>query len=150
MLDLPTNLYLVVAQTLQWVHGITSLQYDILRSHIAKIEHDGETHYSFEVVTNNIRLGGIKHPMGLVIERSHMALTGIILEPIEGELYGLVPNADNIIDIEIHHMLKLLLKADNSGISNISAQTKFKSFDGGDTTLSRQFLFKNNMLFQIR
>jgi hypothetical protein len=150
MLDLPTNLYLVVAQTLQWVHGITSLQYDILRSRIAKIEHDGETHYSFEVVTNNIRLGGIKHPMGLVIERSHMALTGVILDPIEGELYGLVPNADNIIDIEIHHMLKLLLKADNSGISNISAQTKFKSFDGGDTTLSRQFLFKNNMLFQIR
>ena len=150
MFDERTNLYRVVAQTLQWVQGITSLQYDILRSRLAKVEHDGETHYSFEVVTNNIRLGGIKHPMGLVIERSHMAMTGVVLEPIEGELYGLVPNADNVYDIEIHHMLKLLMKADNAGVSNISVQTKFKSFDGGDNTLARQFLFKNNMLFQIR
>lgn len=147
MLDEPTNMYRVVAQSLQWIHGITSLQYDILRSCIVRTEHDGEANHSFDVVTNGIRLGGIKHPMGLVIEQIHIALSGDVLET--NAVKELVFN-NNVADIEIHDMLKILVRADISGMSNISVQTKFKLFDGEENSISRQFLFKNNMIFQIR
>lgn len=141
-----TNLYYVVAQTLQWIRGLTSMEYNVCSSRIAKITHDDKTHYSFEVTTNGIRLGRIKHPMGLVVEEIHIVMTGNLVEtPDWVEL-----DEDGIAEIEITDMPKLLLHIDNSGFSNVGVQTKFKLFDGGENTISRHFMYKNNMLFQIR
>ena len=142
----PTNLYRVIAQNLLWIHGLTSMQYDILRSRIAKIEHDGETHYSFDIVTNTIRLGRIKHPMGLIVDTVHIAMTG----QLDGVPDNIAFGPKGIAVIEIGDMFKLFLKADNSGLSNVSVQTKFQLFDGGEEGFARHFMFKNNMLFQIR
>ena len=142
----PTNLYRVVAQTLQWVHGLTSMQYDISRSRVAKIEHNSETHYSFDLVTNIIRLGRIKHPTGLIVDTIHITMTG----QLDGVPDDIVFGPKGIAVIEIEDMLKLFLKADNSGLSNVSVQTKFQLFDGGEEGFARHFMYKNNMLFQIR
>jgi hypothetical protein len=142
----PTNLYRVVAQTLQWVHGLTSMRYDIKTIRIAKIEHNGETHYSFDIVTNGIRLGRIKHPMGLIVDTIHIAMTGQLYDVPDDIVFG----PKGIAVIEIEDMFKLLLKTDNSGLSNVSVQTKFDLFDGGEEGFARHFMYKNNMLFQIR
>jgi hypothetical protein len=149
MFEERTNLYRVVAQNLLWIHGLTSMQYDIKSIRIAKIKHDGETHYSFDVVTNTIRLGRIKHPFGLVAEQIHITMSGVIDEcPILTEFnFG---EENNIAEVSIAEMYQMFLKADNSGLSNVSVQTKFKTFDGGDESIARHFMFKNNMLFQIR
>lgn len=146
MIEERTNLYRVVAQSLQWIHGLTSMQYDIRAIRLARIEHDGETHYSFDVVTNGIRLGRIKHPFGLIAEEIHIALGG----QLDGVPDGITFGSKGIAVIEIEDMYSLFLKADNGGTSIITVQTKFRLFDGGEESLSRQFLYKNNMLFQIR
>jgi hypothetical protein len=142
----PTNLYRVIAQNLLWIHGLTSMQYDILRSRIAKTEHDGETNYSFEVVTNTIRLGRIKHPTGLIVDTIHITMGGVLADVPDGIGFG----PKGIALIEIDDMFKLFLKADNSGLSNVSVQTKLQLFDGGEEGFARHFMYKNNMLFQIR
>ncbi len=142
----PTNLYRVVAQTLQWVNGLTSMRYDIKEILIAKIEHNGETHYSFDIVTNVIRLGRIKHPMGLIADTIHMAMTGQLDDVPDDIVFG--PKGISVIEIE--DMFKLFLKTDNSKLSNVSVQTKFNLFDGGEESFARHFMYKNNMLFQIR
>jgi len=146
MIEERTNLYRVVAQTLQWIHGLTSMKYGIRKSRIAEVTHDGVTHYSFDILTNSIRLGRIKHPLGLVAEEIHIALGGQLAEVPDGLTFG----PQGIALIEIEDMYNLFLKADNGGTSIVSVQTKFTLFDGGEESLSRQFLYKNNMLFQIR
>ena len=146
MLTERTNLYRVVAQTLQWIHGLTSMKYDISSSRIAEVTpHDGVTHYSFEVVTNGIRLGRIKHPMGLIVEEIHIALTGVITD-----LPKRITFEKDIVEIEINDMVQLFLRADNGGFSNVSVQTKFKLFDGGEESIARHFIYLNNMIYQIR
>ena len=146
MHDERTNLYRVVAQNLQWIHGLTSMQYDILRARVAKIENDGATHHSFDIVTNTIRLGRIKHPMGPVVDTIHITMGGVLVDIPDGIEFG----PKGIAVIEIEDMFKLFLKTDNGGLSNVSVQTKFQLFDGGDESLTRHFMYKNNMLFQIR
>ncbi len=146
MLEERTNLYRVVAQNLLWIHGLTSMRYDIKDTRIAKIEHDGETHHSFYELTNSIRLGRIKHPFGLVAEEIHISMSGVLDDVPDPLEFG----PKGISMIEINDMFKLFLRTDNSGLSNVTVQTKFKLFDGGEETLARHFMYKNNMLFQIR
>lgn len=144
-MDERTNLHYVVAQTLQWIHGLTSMEYGIYRSRIAKVTHGDETHHSFEVLTNHIRLGGIRHPLSLVVENIHVALTGLVVE---------IPNTlvfeKQIALIELEDMTEMFLLADNSGYSTVGVQTKIGLFSGGEEVLSRHFQFRNNLLHLIR
>ncbi len=144
-----TNLHRVVAQTLQWIHGLTSLEYQIHLSRLARIENDGETHYSIDVQTNHIRLGNIKHPLALNVEKIHVVLSGVITEfPTSITFDGGKKN--NITDIEISDMYQMFLKADNAGYSNIGVQTKIDLYTGGEQILTRNFIYRNNLLHQIR
>jgi hypothetical protein len=145
MVDERTNLHYVVAQTLQWIHGLTSMEYGVYSSRVAKVTQGDETHHSFEVVTNKIRLGGIRHPMSLVAENIHVALTGVVVE---------IPNTlvfeKQIATIELEDMTEIFLLADNSGYSTIGVQTKIDLFSGGEEVLSRHFQYRNNLLHLIR
>jgi hypothetical protein len=144
-MDERTNLYFVVAQTLQWIHGLTSMEYGIYRSRIAKVTHGDKIHHSFEVLTNHIRLGGIRHPLSLVVENIHIALTGVISEfPKRLEFDG------QLCTIELEDMTEMFLLADNSGYSTVGVQTKIDLFSGGEEVLSRHFQYRNNLLHLIR
>ena len=143
----PTNLYRVVAQTLQWVHGLTSMQYDITYIGIAKVEHEGDVHHAFRITTNGIRLARIKHPLGLVTDEVRLEFTGRLDDNIPTTIEF---NKKGLAEIEVDDMIPLFLSADNSKLCNVAVQTKFKLFDGGSESIARHFMFKNNMLFQIR
>lgn len=142
----PTNLYRVVAQTLQWVDGVTSMKYDVNRSHLIREKHEGQLHYSFDVVTNAIRLGQLKHPMALVADTIHIAMAGQVGNFPDEYDFG----DDNAAHVSIAEMSGVTLKADNGGYSAVSVQTKFTTFGGDEHSFTRQFLYKNNMLYQIR
>ena len=144
MFEERTNLYRAVAQTLQWIHGLTSIEYGVYKSRVAEISQGDKTHYSFEVVTNRVRLGGIRHPMGLVAEEIHVALTGVIIE------FPALKFDEQIAFIELEDMTQMFLKADNGGYSTVGVQTKIGLFTGGEEVLSRHFLYRNNMLHLIR
>lgn len=148
MLTERTNLYRVVAQTLQWIHGLTSMEYNIRHIRVARVKNNEETHHSFEVITNDIRLGRIKHPMGLVIERIHIAMTGVLADVPDWEEFEV--GTKGIAVLEIEDMYPLFLRADNGGFSNVSVQTKFHLFDGGEESIARHFIYLNNMIYQIR
>ena len=145
MFDERTNLYRAVAQTLQWIHGLTSLEYGVYRSRIAEVTQGDKTHYSFEVMTNHIRLGGIRHPLGLVAESIHVVLTGVI----DGFPKTLEFD-EQIAHIELEDMTRMFLKADNGGYSTVGVQTKIGLFTGGEEVLARNFLYRNNLLHLIR
>lgn len=145
MIDERTNLYHVVAQTLQWIHGLSSMEYEIHKSRIAKVTQGSETHHSFEVLTNHIRLGGIRHPLSLVVDSIHVALTGIVVDIPDTLVFE-----KQIALIEIEDMTKMFLLADNSGYSTVGVQTKVDLFPGGEVVLSRHFQYRNNLLHLIR
>ena len=146
MHDERTNLYRAIAQNLQWIQGLTGIQYDIKYTRVHRTEDANGYHYPFCVVTNSVRPNRIKHPMALVVERVHTTMEGMLFDvPTWDEFED-----DGFVDIEIPDMLTLLLEADNGGSSVISVQTKFHTFDGEENSLTRQFIYKNNMLFQVR
>jgi hypothetical protein len=149
MLTERTNLYRVVAQTLQWIHGLTSMDYHVHTSLLAKIKNDGKTHYSVDVRTNHIRLGRIKHPLGLVAESIHVVMTGVITE-FPDSIEFTKGKKNTIAEIEIEDMYQMFLKADNGGSSAVGVQTKIDLFTGGEENLSRNFIYRNNLLYQIR
>lgn len=145
ILDERTDLYYVVAQTLQWIHGLTSMEYGVYSSRIAQVTQGDETHHSFEVATNHIRLGGIRQPLGLVAEEIHVVLTGVL-----AEIPGTLIFQKQIAHIELEDMSAMFLVADNSGYSTVGVQTKIGLFSGGEEVLSRHFQFRNNLLHLIR
>lgn len=140
-----TNLYRVVAQNLQWIEGITGIHYGIKTVRVIRTEDNNGIHNTFDVLTNSIRPARTKHPMGLVVEQVHVAMNGPLAEVPDWS-----SNDDGIVYLDIDDMFALFLKTDNGGSSVVSVQTKFNTFDGGEDSLSRQFIYKNNMLFQIR
>ncbi len=149
MLNERTNLHRVVGQTLQWIHGLTSMEYQIKQSLLAKIENDGETHYSVDVRTNQIRLARIKHPLGLVVESIHVVMTAVIIEHPDSIDFSIGKN-DSIAEVELEDMYQMFLKVDNSDYSTVGVQTKIDLFNGGEENLSRHFIYRNNLLHQIR
>lgn len=146
MSDERTDLYRVVAQILLWIEGLTNIKYQIYRARITKVEHEDEIFFSFDVVTNTIRPGRLSHPLALVMDSIHIALTGTLVDLPEG-----IDFTDNdIVEIEIDDMPNLFLKADHGGYNNIAVQTKVGLFTGGSEVMTRHFIFKNNMMYQIR
>lgn len=145
MIDERTNLYHVVAQTLQWIHGLTSMEYGINKSRIAEVTQEAETHHSFEVLTNRIRLGSIRHPLSLVVDNIHIALTGIVIDIPDTLVFE-----NQIAHIELEDMTNMFLLTDNSGYSTVGVQTKVALFPSGEVVLSRHFQYRNNLLHLIR
>lgn len=145
MFDERTNLYQTVAQTLQWIQGLTSIEYNVLDSRLAEVSHDTKTHYSFEVTTNQIRLAGIRHPLGLVVEHTCVVLTGTLDDCPEYIQFD-----KKIAPLELEDMTRMFLHADNGGYSIVGAQTRMGLFTGGEDILSRHFVYRNNLLHQIR
>ena len=141
-----TNLWRVTSQTLEWIYGLTNIQFDIQEARLAEVVQPDETHYAFEIKTNQARLTGLRHPMALVVEAIHIVITGTVNERPDTLVFD-----EGICDpLEITDMLRMFLVADNGGFSTVSVQVKLTRFDGGEDSLSRHFLYRNNLLHLIR
>jgi hypothetical protein len=145
MFDERTNLHRVVAQTLQWIHGTTSIEYGVASCRLAEIHQDSKPHYSFEIKTNLARISKIRHPFALVAEEIHVVLTGIIIEYPDTFQFE-----QQVTQFELEDMPMMVLKSDNGGYSTVGVQTKMGLFSGGEEILSRHFLYRNNLLHLIR
>ncbi len=140
-----TNLWRVTAQTLEWVYGLTNLQFEFIEGRLAEVVQPEQTHYAFEIRTNEARLTGLRHPMALVIESYHMVLTGVVKSNPGNLVFD-----EGVASFEPDDMLQMPLERDNGGFSTVAVQVKMTRFDGGEEVLSRHFVFRNNLLHLIR
>ncbi len=144
-----TNLWRATAQILEWTYGLTNLQFDIASMRLSEVPNQGddgdETHYAFEVRTNEARLTGLRHPLALVVESYHIILTGVVKNRPTHLVFD-----ERIAEFEIDDMLQMPILRDNGGFSTVSVQVKITRFDGGEDSLPRHFLFRNNLLHLIR
>jgi len=150
MSDERTNLSYVVDQTLLWNQGITGLEYDLNAIRIIREVKDETPYYSFEVITNSIRPGKLKHPLALVMENVHISMVGSLSDD-PNPLFDRFGDSD-MVEIEIEDMPNLFLREDQSGCNNVAVQTKVRlqTASAGSETMTRHFIFKNNMLFRIQ
>jgi len=140
------NLWRSTAQILEWIYGLTNIQFEILEARIAEVPQEGgETHYSVEIRTNEARLTGLRHPMALVVESVHVVITGVV----KGYPAHLVFD-ERVASFESDDMLQMPLNRDNGGFSTLAVQTKISDFMGGESVMPRHFLFRNNLLHLIR
>ena len=144
-----TNLWRVTAQTLEWVYGLTNLQFEFVSGRLAEVPQESETHYAFEIRTNQARLTGLRHPLALVVESYHIVLTGTA-KSYPGHLVFDDASGTPVAEFEPEDMLQMPLLRDNGGFSTVAVQTKLTRFDGGEDILARHFLFRNNLLHLIR
>jgi hypothetical protein len=76
-------------------------------------------------------------------------MTGVITE-FPDSIEFTKGKKNTIAEIEIEDMYQMFLKADNGGSSAVGVQTKIDLFTGGEENLSRNFIYRNNLLYQIR
>ena len=143
-----TNLWRVTGQILEWTYGLTNLQFEVASTRLGIVPQSGDdVHYPFEILTNQMRLTGLRHPMALVVESYHMILTGVVkTHPLGHDAF----DEERSIEFELDDMLRMPLLRDNGGFSTVSVQVKMTQFDGGEDAMSRHFLFRNNLLHLIR
>jgi hypothetical protein len=145
----PTNLRQVTAQILEWIYGLTNIQFEITRSRISKtVISKDQINYAIEITTNAVALNKIRHPFALVVDGFNLVITCEVLTPMVNLDFS--DDRTPVAEFEIEHMPDMVVRADNGGFSTISVQTKFSQFDGGTTVLTRHVLFRNNLLHSIR
>lgn len=159
-----TKLNRAIAQILEWTYGCTNIQYEIISVQFARCEGDDVPHnqVSFRVVTDARRLSNMKHPGALAFEALQMSLTGIVIDvdgrldailPLEEDGVAVVPKGKPVRVAELPGLdgqYNPNLKVDNGGHGLVNVQIVFHLFDGGQKSVSRTFIFRNNQMNYIR
>lgn len=148
----PNRLWKCNWQILEWVYGLTNIQFELASTEIARVSQgDDVWHYSFRFATNTARLVGLVHPMGLFIESFSLEMTGV-LDPERACLHfsEVADEETPVVETDHERSPNLHVKADNGGFSVIAVAGRVTRFDGGEEMLSRHFIFRNNFLHKIR
>ena len=148
-----TNLYRVMAQTIEWVYGATNIEFGVqwVKLSIVEPEDDKPIYYPFEIKTNTRRLTGITHPLALVAEHLYLVITGIVVAHSGNIDFGETRQTKlEDWDKDIAEIARMELQADRGGYVTISVQHRIGRHDGGEETMARHFLFRHNLLHKVR
>ena len=146
-----TNLYRVMAQSIEWIYGATNIEFQIKTVKVGMVTPDDgkPVFYPFEIKTNTRRLSGITHPLALVAEHLHVVFTGICVAHSGNIDFGDKGQAV-LDDWNIADLARMELQADRGGYVTIAVQHRIGRHDGGEETMARHFLFRHNLLHKVR
>jgi len=159
-----TKLNRAVAQILEWTYGQTNIQFEIDHCHFTRVGSEApDNHINYCVVTDTRRVSHQRHPGALAFEAVQLSMTGVgvdfdsrmdeLLIPGDEDIIKSPPQDGNRKIAELKGLdsrYNLNLKADQGGFGTVSVQTILFLFDGGQKSISRNFIFRNNQMNQIR
>lgn len=163
-MDRDTKLNRAVAQIIEWTYGLTHIEFEIMTSQFRRCGGEApENHIGYRMVTNTRRVSNIKHPGALAFEAINLSLTGVAVD-FDGRMDTLLvpgdedeianPRKDNnslIAELQgLDGRYNLNLLTDQGGFGTINVQNVLYLFDGGQKSVSRAFIFRNNQMNQIR
>jgi hypothetical protein len=144
-----TNLYRALGQSIEWIYGSTGIEFkiDTVKLSCGHPTGDNPVFFPYEITTNLVRFGNMKHPFALVAESLRLVITGVCSE--HGGNVDFSAKNFNYIDWDDTTLMRMILQSNRSGYSPVSIQHRIFRHDGSEDAMARQFLFRYNLLHQV-
>lgn len=151
-----TRVNRAVSQILEWTYGCTNLEFQIEECRYKRMKGEKEdspdNHYGFRIITDVKKLTNIKHPGALAFEAMQLSITGEGRD-FDGRMESVITPGDDdtyVTFSDFTDETNMNVKHDNGGFSVVNVQIIMYTFDGGDKSISRHFVFRYNQMNHIR